>query len=119
MKKNLKLIILLSGTCIFSIIAFETLKTLGFYLLGIILYSVATLAFALYYICYNRGVLRVIRKDELPDSLSDSEKEEFLTECLRRRQASKWAIYVLLPLIAAFVYEIISIYFLSNLNFLN
>ena len=119
MKKRLKPIILLSVACIFSITVFQTLKMLDLYLPGIILYSIATLGFASYYICYNRGILRVIKKDELPDSLSDSEKEEFLAECLRRRQESKWAIYVLLPLVTAYVYEILSIYFLSNLNFLN
>ncbi len=117
MKKNkIKAIILLAVTSIFSIVIFETLKELNFYLEGIIIYSIATLGFAIYYICYNRGVLGVIKRDDLPASFSDGEKDEFLAEYSKRREDSRWAIFVLFPLVMAFVYEIISIYCLSNLT---
>ena len=116
MKKNkIKTVILLAVISILSIVLFETLKELGFYLEVIIIYTLATLGFAIYYICYNRGILSTIRKDDLPASFSDAERDEFLAEYLKRREKTRWTIFILFPLVMAFIYEIISIYFLNNL----
>lgn len=114
-KNKIKNILLLAIISVFSIVVFEMLKELGFYLAAIITYSLATLGFATYYICYNRGVLRTIKREDIPSSFSDAEKDAFLSEQSKRREKSKWAIFILFPLIMAFAYEILSIYFLNNL----
>ena len=82
-----------------------------------LLYSVITLAAALYYIIYNRGVIGKLPTHEmLPPTWDKTTREAFLDDMKERRKKSKWVMTILIPMILVFAYKILDIVFLSRIS---
>ena len=95
------------------------MKDLGWltYLVVITAYGVVSLVTGIWYVVYNRGFIgKKISKEMLPAEWSNEKKDSFIEECAERRKNSKWAMLVLIPIIAAFFYEAISIYMLDGIR---
>ena len=101
-----------------AILIFRTAKelSLGAYIAVIAIYSVITLAAAIWFITVNRGVLSSrITSDMLPAEWSTEQKKAFMDDLAARRKRSKKALIILIPMIAAFFFEVLDIYLLQNL----
>lgn len=80
------------------------------------IYGVITLAVALYYIIYNRGTIGKLPTYEmLPVTWDKAKREEFLADLRTRRERSRWAMLILIPMIVVFGYKALEITFLSRL----
>lgn len=74
------------------------------------IYGVVTLAVALYYILYNRGTIGKLPTPEmLPVTWDKAEREAFLADLKARREKSKWAMLILIPMIVVFGYKALEI----------
>ena len=107
--------LLLSTVVIFGLYLVLTLamESLVFFF---IFYGVMT-AVLLFYVIYNRGFSRhSLTLENLPSHLSLEEKQAVLTERDRRKERSKWAIYILFPGILALLYDCITLFILPNLQ---
>ena len=63
------------------------------------------------YIIYNRGLIpRNLTPEQLPESWTDAQKQEFLADAERRNNRSKWMLTIIFPLCITFCYEIIFLY---------
>ena len=79
------------------------------------IYGVVTLAVALYYILYNRGTIGKLPTPEmLPVTWDKAEREAFLADLKARREKSKWAMLILIPMIVVFGYKALEITFLGR-----
>ena len=96
---------------VLAILIFRTMKEISWqaYVAAIVIYSVLILAAALWYISYNRGVLGKISPEMLPTEWDEGQKKSFMDEYYERRKNSKWALMLLVPLIATFFFEILDI----------
>lgn len=80
-------------------------------------YLVATAAFAIAYVLYNRGFSRRgVTADMLPDTMSPEEKCEFIADGERRLKKSKWMLTILFPLIVVFMWDMIEIYLMDYIK---
>ena len=78
-------------------------------------YGAITLAVALYYILYNRGTIGKLPTPEmLPTTWDKAEREAFLADLRARREKSKWAMLILIPMIVVFGYKALEITFLGR-----
>lgn len=80
------------------------------------IYALITLAAAIYYITYNRGVIGKLPTDDvLPVGWDKATREAFLADLRARRQKSKWVMTVLIPMILVFAYKMLDIAVFSKL----
>lgn len=87
----------------------------GLELVASAVYGVITLAVALYYILYNRGTIGKLPTPEmLPPSWDKAQREAFLADLKARRERSKWAMLILIPMIVVFGYKALEITFFSQ-----
>ena len=103
---------------LFAIVIFRTAKEISLYsyIAVIAAYSVITLCAAIWYILTNRGLAGVkISEDMLPKDWSGKEKDAFMNDLLERRQKSKKALVILVPMIANFFFEVLDIYLLRGI----
>ena len=101
-----------------AILIFRTAKELSVeaYIAVLVLYSVTALTSAVWYITVNRGFLGTrITSDMLPKEWSTEQKDAFIQDLENRRKSSKKALIILIPMIAAFFFEALDIYFLQNI----
>ena len=116
-KFNVRLALTLSGLVIAALALFKLLKNLDLYLFAVILYTAATLAVALWYIIYNKGnVSGKVTPDMLPPEWDTARKQAFLDDLATRRKKSKWALLVLIPMIAVFGFEMLELYVVPPLG---
>lgn len=104
-----------------AILIFRTMKELsvGAYIAVIAIYSVITLVAAIWYILYNRGLAGTkITSDMLPKEWSTEQKKEFMDDYTARRQKSKKALLILVPMIATFFLEVLDIYVLQGILYI-
>lgn len=81
------------------------------------IYGVITLGVALYYILYNRGTIGKLPTPEmLPVTWDRAEREAFLADLKARREKSKWAMLILIPMIVVFGYKTLEITFFSHFS---
>ena len=112
---------LAGGLLILSLLAtviFRTAKefSLSAYVAVIAIYSVLTLAAAIWYISLNRGLINYrLTADMLPKEWSDEKKKAFMADHAVRKEKSKKALIILVPMIAAFFVEVIDIYFIKGI----
>ena len=112
---------LAGGLLILSLLAtviFRTAKefSLSAYVAVIAVYSVLTLAAAIWYISLNRGLINYrLTADMLPKEWSDEKKKAFMADHAVRKEESKKALIILVPMIAAFFVEVIDIYFIKGI----
>ena len=68
------------------------------------------------YVVYNRGfVLRGVTPDMLPDTLSLEEKNAMLAEAKRRRDASRFMVTLIVPLLLAVLIDAIYLLLLEDI----
>lgn len=93
--------ILLFGTLYYLI------PRLGFYYLPFIYIGVGAVL-ALWYVIYNKG-FRTLHKtaDMLPEEFSLEEREFLIADGKRRMEASRWALLIVIPLLAIFLVDYI------------
>ena len=104
--------------CALAIAVFRVFKELSWvsYLVVLIVYGAVSLVTALWYVFYNRGIIGTKATDDiLPPNLSKEQKAEILAEIEGRRKNSKWAMLVLIPMIATFFFEAIDVYMLQGI----
>jgi len=79
--------------------------SLGFYHLPFIYLGVGAVL-ALWYVIYNKG-FRTLHKtaDMLPEELSLEEREFLIADGKRRMESSRWALLIILPLLAVFLVD--------------
>lgn len=77
-----------------------------------VIYWAALLGFALAYIIYNRGFVRnTVTYEELPDSYTEEEKQEFFRSRDERKEKSRWMTMVLFVLAVTILLDMINLFF--------
>lgn len=79
--------------------------------LVVALYAAALLGFVLAYLIYNRFLYRKgVTAEQLPDTMTDEEKQAFIDDGNRRLERSKWMMIVILPLVLVFLLDAIQLF---------
>ena len=114
---NIKLVLTLSSLIIIFLAVFRLLKTFDLYIVAIVLYTAITAVVAFYYIIYNKGnISGKVTPDMLPAEWSHEQKQELIDDLARRRQKSKWALLILIPMLIVFGLEALELYFFPMLS---
>ena len=75
------------------------------------LYTALLLGFVLAYLIYNRFLYRKgVTADQLPDTMTDEEKQAFIDDGNRRLERSRWMMVVILPLVLVFLLDAIQLF---------
>ncbi len=76
-----------------------------------ILYLVLGVGLLLYFLIYNRGfVAKGITAEDLPDTMTAAEKQDYLETARLRFEKSRWVLTVLLPIIFTFIADVIYLF---------
>ena len=79
-------------------------------------YAAVTAALTLTYLIYNRGLSRRgVTIEMLPDTMSQSEKEEFIADAERRMKRSKWMLAILVPFLFTFLFDAVELFLLDGI----
>ena len=79
--------------------------------LVVALYAAALLGFVLAYLIYNRFLYRKgVTAEQLPDTMTDEEKQAFIDDGNRRLERSRWMMIVILPLVLVFLLDAIQLF---------
>ena len=74
-------------------------------------YTALLLGFVLAYLIYNRFLYRKgVTADQLPDTMTDEEKQAFIDDGNRRLEKSRWMMVVILPLVLVFLLDAIQLF---------
>ena len=77
-------------------------------------YMTLLLIFVLAYLIYNRFLYRKnLTLEDLPDTMTTQEKEEFLNDGKQRLKKSKWMMLIILPLVVTFLIDAVDIFILE------
>ncbi len=80
----------------------------------LVLYTALLLGFVLGYLIYNRFLYRKnLTKEDLPDSMSDEEKDAFLADGRERLEKSKWMMTIIFPLVLTFLIDAVDLFILD------
>lgn len=75
------------------------------------IYAVLLLGFVSAYLIYNRFLYRKgITPDQLPDSMTDEQKQAFIEDGNRRLEKSKWMMLIILPLVLVFLIDAVQLF---------
>lgn len=75
--------------------------------------GISTLA----YVLYNRGFSRTrVSREELPDTWSEEEKDEFFADAARRRHRSRPLLYIVIALWLTFLYDMFFLFLAEPLS---
>lgn len=108
---NFKLVISLAVSIIFFLGIFLVVWEMGGEIVISIIYGVITLAAALWYIYVNKGFVgKLPNTEELPMTWDKKKREDFVADLERRRQKSKRAMLILVPMIFSFCYKLLDLY---------
>ncbi len=114
---NLRLVSALAALIIVFIAVFRLLKLYDLYIFAIVLYTAVTLAVAIYYIIYNKGVISgTVTPEMLPPEWSTEQKQAMIDDLAQRRKKSKWALLILIPMMLVFAFELLELYFFPLLT---
>ena len=74
-------------------------------------YTALLLGFVLAYLIYNRFLYRKgVTAEQLPDTMTDEEKQAFIDDGNRRLEKSRWMMVVILPLVLVFLLDAIQLF---------
>jgi len=110
--------LLLLAEIVGTVTAFAVYRLAADLSLGFVfwIYVGITTALALAYIIYNRGLSRRgVTIDMLPDTMSPSEKEEFIADAERRMKRSKWMLALLIPFVFTFLFDAVELFLLDGI----
>lgn len=86
-----------------------------FYLGWIVhVYCIGAGVLAVLYIIINRGMLKKPEKSDLPNTMSDSEKDSFIAGAAVRRERSEFILYILFSLILSVMIDLMYIWLTVN-----
>ena len=72
-------------------------------------------ALAIWYVIYNRGFnTRGKTADMLPDELPLEKREALIAEGERRFQKTRWALFILLPLLFVFLFDTVYLFLIPE-----
>ena len=120
-KKSMRLLLVL---VLNTVLFFALYKLLLFYADGtdetfysfvvMLLYAVLLVGFVLAYFIYNRFLYRKgLTVEDLPDTMTLAEKEEFIADGNRRLERSKWMMTIIFPLVFTFLMDAIDLFVLD------
>ena len=120
-KKSMRLLLVL---VLNTVLFFALYKLLLFYADGtdetfysfvvMLLYAVLLVGFVLAYFIYNRFLYRKgLTVEDLPDTMTLAEKEEFIADGNRRLEKSKWMMTIIFPLVFTFLMDAIDLFVLD------
>ena len=120
-KKNLRyfLILILNTVLFFGVykvlLYYAELTDETFYSFCVmLLYMALLVGFVLGYLIYNRFLYRKnVTIEQLPDTMTLQEKEEFLADGNRRLEKSKWMMLIIFPLVITFLVDTFDLFVLD------
>ena len=75
------------------------------------IYAAVLLGFVLAYLIYNRFLYRKgVTADQLPDTMTEKEKQAFIDDGNARLEKSKWMMVIILPLVLVFLLDAIQLF---------
>lgn len=108
---NWRLLGMLALNTVILFAIYRVLVSLGYFIAVSTVYGLVLLVLICTYIIYNRGLIpRNLTPEQLPESWTDAQKQEFLADAERRNNRSKWMLTIIFPLCITFCYEIIFLY---------
>lgn len=79
-----------------------------------ILYMILLLGFVLAYLIYNRFLYRKnVTAEDLPDTMTQEQKEAFIADGKLRLQKSKWMMLIILPLVITLLVDAVELFWLD------
>ena len=76
-----------------------------------LLYMLLLLGFVLGYLIYNRFLYRKsLTPDDLPNTMTFAQKEDFLADGKRRLEKSKWMMLIIFPLVVTFLFDALELF---------
>ena len=114
--KNTRRMLLMLINTVFFLAFYYLIPRLGsVFLYFPILYLVGGAVLGLWYVIYNRGFnTRGKTPEMLPDSIPYAEREFLVAEGKRRMEKSRWALYILLPIIFTLILDIALLFLFSS-----
>ncbi|MBE6661702.1 MAG: hypothetical protein E7606_00310 [Ruminococcaceae bacterium] len=113
---NFRLVISLAVSIIFFLGVYLVIWDMGHEITISIVYGAITLAAAMWYIYMNKGLVgKLPTTDELPATWDKQMRENFLADLKARRQKSKKAFLIIVPMIFTFFYKLLDVYVFPNL----
>lgn len=83
--------------------------------LSMILYMALLLGFTVTYLVYNRLFLsQGITPEDLPDTMTATEKEAYIADGKRRKESSKWMLTIIIPLLFTFLVDAVDIFIIDT-----
>lgn len=79
-------------------------------------YCIAAGILALIYLLWNRCIFTIPAPSDLPDSWSDTEKNAFIKDQAKRKKQSAILLYILIPLIATIVFDMVYLFLEINMG---
>lgn len=111
---NWKLAGILLLNSVVSVGVYMYLVSFYFWMYVIIAYSVALIGFILAYVIANRGFVdNGVTYEMLPDTMSDTEKRDYIESLAERKRKSRWMLLVIFPLLLAFIAELLNLYIIQ------
>ena len=122
-KENQKmryLVILIINTILFFsvyrvLLHYAELAEYAFYSFCVmVLYMALLLGFSLAYLIYNRFLYRKnLTVEDLPDTMTDEQKQDFIQDGKERLRISKWMMLIILPLVITFLVDSFELFVLD------
>ncbi len=82
--------------------------------LSMVLYMALLLGFSIAYLVYNRLYLgSSITSEDLPDTMSLTEKDAYIAEGRRRKEKSKWMLTIIIPLLFTFLIDAVELFIID------
>lgn len=104
------MLLLLFNTALLIAVYFTLPSLLHFRYLPVIYLAVGC-ALMLWFVFYNRGfALRNAKPEDLPDTLSQAEKEEKIAEAKKRFRRSRLALTVVIPILLTFLVDMLYLF---------
>ena len=106
-------LLLLGNSILFSVAYFVLAAYFPIYIVYLAVGAVMTLIFVI----YNRGFVgKNLTPDQMSDTMTLAEKQQFIDDCAARLHRSRWMITVIFPIILAFCLDMMYLFLLPMLE---
>lgn len=107
------LLLLIGNSILFSVAYFTLAAIFPIYIVYLAVGAIMTLIF----VTYNRGFVgRNLKPEQLPDTMSQEEKQKFIDDCATRLHRSRWMITIIFPIVLAFALDMMYLFLLPMLE---
>ncbi len=105
------MLLLICNTALFVAVYFTLPQLLHFRFLPLI-YLIIGAGLALWFVIYNKGFIhRNVKPEDLPETLSPEEKEQWRAEGELRFRRSRWALTIIIPILITFLFDMLYLFF--------